>query len=78
MNYSSQNNQVKVIAGANKDHSANNQWGSFLPITNQKCARNVKRTIQKKSDMAPVLIDSVEPFAIVSWKSSRLSSTALY
>jgi len=42
---------------ANEDHFANNQWGSVLQITDQKCARNVKRTI-KTSDMALLLIES--------------------
>ena len=38
---------------------ANNQWGSLLQITNQKCIRNVKRTIRKlkTSDMALLLIE---------------------
>ena len=33
-------------------------------ITNQKCARNVKRTI-KTSDMALLIIELVESFAIL-------------
>ena len=46
---------------ANEDHFANNQWGSLLQITNQKCARNVKRTIKT---MALLLIELVETFVI--------------
>ena len=47
---------------ANEDHFANNQWESLLQISNQKCARNVKRT----SDMALLLIELVESFAILN------------
>ena len=42
--------------GANQDHFANNQSGSLVQITNEKCARNVKSTI-KTSDMALLLIE---------------------
>ena len=48
---------------ANEDHFANIQWGSLLQIYNQKCARNVKRSI-KTSDMALLLIELVASFAI--------------
>ena len=37
--------------------------GSLLRMTNQKCARNLKRTI-KTSDMALLLVELVESFAI--------------
>ena len=47
----------------NEGHFANIQWGSLLQINNQKCARNVKRTI-KTSDMALILVELVESFAI--------------
>ena len=47
----------------NEGHFANNQLGSLWQITNEKCARNVKRTI-KTSDMALLLIELVESFAI--------------
>ena len=47
----------------NEGHFANIQWGSLLQINNQKCARNVKRTI-KTSDMALLLIELVASFAI--------------
>ena len=47
----------------NEGHFANNQWGSLLQITNEKCARNVKRTI-KASDMALLLTELIESFAI--------------
>ena len=50
-------------ASATEYHFANNQWGSLLQITNQKCARNVKSTM-KTSDMALLLIQLVESFAI--------------
>ena len=42
---------------SNKNHFVNNQWGSLLRLTNQKCARNVKRTT-KTSDMALLLVES--------------------
>ena len=42
---------------SNEDHFVNNQWGSLLRITNQKCTRNVKRTT-KTSDMALLLVES--------------------
>ena len=46
---------------ANDDDFASNRWGSLLQIT--KCTRNVKKTI-KASDMALLLIELVESFAI--------------
>ena len=50
----------------NEDHFANNQWasewGSLLLRINEKCTRNVKRT----SDMALLLIELVESFAIIN------------
>ena len=48
---------------ANEDDFASNRWGLLLQITNQKCTRNVKMTI-KASDMALLLIELVESFAI--------------
>ena len=49
---------------ANEDHFTNNQWGSLLQITNQTCARNMKRAI-KTSDMALLLMELlVESLAI--------------
>ena len=51
---------------ADKDHFTNYQWGSLLQISNQKCTENVERNI-KTSDMALLLVDLVESFAIVNW-----------
>ena len=48
---------------ANEEHFANNQWGTVLRITNQKCTRNVEKTI-KTLDMALLLIKLVESFTI--------------
>ena len=57
--------QMKItLQITNEDHFANNQWGSLLQITNQMCARNVKRAI-KTSDMALLLMELlVESLAI--------------
>ena len=64
MKYSTSGQVEQTCEGnVNEDHFANNQWESLLQITIQKCARSVKRTI-KTSDMALLLIELVESFAI--------------